>query len=55
MKNLHKVLLILAIPLLIATVWGYRYYTAEIRGKIDAKEHIESSDHMNISIVNMEL
>ena len=24
---------------------AYRYFTAEIRGKVDAKEHVESGDH----------
>jgi len=45
MKTSHKILLILTIPALIIITWGYRYYTAEIRGRIDAKEQIESSDH----------
>jgi len=35
----------LVVILLIVGGWAYRYYTAPIRGRIDARERIESGEH----------
>lgn len=45
MRTKHWILIISGIILLLFAPWIIKYYTAEIRGKIDAKDKIESSEH----------
>lgn len=46
MKTKNIVLLSVVILIgLIAASYTYRYYTAELRGKVSAKERIESANH----------
>lgn len=36
---------IVVLVIMIVSPWAFKYYTAEIRGKINAKEKIESAEH----------
>lgn len=45
MKNIKLIILgiVVGIPLLIGAQWGWRYFTASIRGTVGAEEQIESA------------
>jgi hypothetical protein len=45
MKAKHVLLVVFSIVLLGLGSWGIRYLMAPIKGKVEAREHIESSDH----------
>jgi hypothetical protein len=45
MKTKHVIIAVVAIVAFIVAIWAFRYYTAEIRGKIQAKERVESGSH----------
>lgn len=45
MKTKHLILIAIGVIVLMVAPWAIKYYTAEIRGKIDAKEKIESAEH----------